>query len=233
VTASRAVLVPGFTQTAASWSAVVAALRADAAVVEVPRRASFADTAAALGDAGGRGVWVGYSMGGRLALRLALDRPDLVRALVLVSASPGLADPAERAARRGADEELARAVLRDGVEAFLARWLAQPLFATVPPGAPGVAERRDLDAGFLAHCLRVLGTGTMEPLWERLPALGPPLWVVTGTGDAAYDAIGARTAAVVRGARHVRLVGGHALPLESPTRLAGVIDEAVDAAPGP
>ena len=46
-----------------------------------------------------RATYVGYSQGGRLCLQLALDRPDLVDELVLVSASPGIADDAERAAR--------------------------------------------------------------------------------------------------------------------------------------
>jgi 2-succinyl-6-hydroxy-2,4-cyclohexadiene-1-carboxylate synthase len=230
VHAPRALLVPGFTQTGASWSAVVDALDADAAVVEVPRRESFADTAAALGDAGGHGVWVGYSMGGRLALRLALDRPGLVRTLVLVSASPGIAEPDERAARRAADDDLARAAVRDGAEAFLARWLAQPMFAGVPPDAPGIAERRSLDGERLAHDLRVLGTGAMEPLWDRLAELTAPVWVVTGTADAKFDEIGARTADAIPGARHVRIAGGHALPLEAPTALAAVVDDAVRAA---
>src|ERR1044071_3487084 len=110
-------------------------------------------------------------MGGRLCLRLALDYPDLVQALVLVSMSPGIVDEEARATRVAADEELARSVERDGVDAFLERWIAQPLFATVPPDAPGLADRRSLAPAYLAHCLRVLGTGTMEPMWSRLGEL--------------------------------------------------------------
>ena len=90
----RVVLVPGFTQTASSWSgaAEVVSETCDVRALDVPAPGTFAETARAIGDAGGRALYVGYSMGGRLCLRLALDRPDLVRGLVLVSASPGIAD---------------------------------------------------------------------------------------------------------------------------------------------
>src|SRR5438067_2507605 len=82
--------------------------------------------------------------------------------------SPGIADATERAARQEADEQLAREVETVGVESFVDRWLAQPMWATVPLDAPGLSDRRTLTSEFLAHCLRVLGTGTMEPLWDRL-----------------------------------------------------------------
>ncbi len=129
-------------------------------------------------------------MGGRLCLRLALDRPDLVRGLVLVSASPGLRTDAERDARVAADEALAVDIERDGVDAFLTRWLAQPMFASIPAGRTGLAERRRLRPAYLTACLRVLGTGAMEPLWDRLAELQMPVLLVTGTRDAKFDAIG-------------------------------------------
>ena len=77
--------------------------------------------------------------------------------------------PRERAARRDADERLAQEIERDGVDAFLERWLAQPLFATLPRDRAGVDERR---AGntveSLTHQLRVLGQGVQPSNWERL-----------------------------------------------------------------
>lgn len=222
----RVVLVPGFTQTAASWDGVVPGLRAAGlvpAAIDVPERESFRATAAALTERGGPGAYVGYSMGGRLALCAALERPASTTALVLVSASPGLADPAERAARSAADEALAAEVEHDGAEVFLARWLAQPMFAGVAPGAPGVVDRRRLTPAFLAHCLRVLGPGAMEPLWDRLRELAMPVAVVTGTDDPKFDAIGDAMAAGIPGCARYRLPGGHALAQESPGALAATI----------
>ena len=170
------VLVPGFTQTAASWDPVVAHLppELEATAVDVPTGLGFVETAAAIGEQRGRAVYCGYSMGGRLCLRLALDRPDLVRGLVVLSASPGIADAAERSARREADEKLAQEVERDGVDTFLDRWLRQPLFASLPPDAAGLdARRAGNTVATLTQALRVLGQGAQEPLWDRLGDLEP------------------------------------------------------------
>jgi 2-succinyl-6-hydroxy-2,4-cyclohexadiene-1-carboxylate synthase len=226
VSRPRVVLVPGFTQTASSWSgaAAVAGETCDVRALDVPPPATFAGTARAIGDAGGRALYAGYSMGGRLCLRLALDRPDLVRALVLVSASPGIADPAERATRADADDVLADRVERDGVEAFLAHWLAQPMFATVPAGAAGLADRRRLTPAYLAACLRRLGAGVMEPMWNDLPQLTMPVMLVTGTLDEKYTAIARQMLERMHaGVVHTQLDGGHAVPLEQPTALGGLI----------
>jgi 2-succinyl-6-hydroxy-2,4-cyclohexadiene-1-carboxylate synthase len=221
---TRLVLVPGFTQTAASWDGVVGGLHPsiDVQAVDVPVCDSFALTAAAIGDEGGEAVYCGYSMGGRLCLRLALDRPDLVRALVLVSATPGIEDEAERAARVASDDELARSAERDGVDAFVDRWLAQPLFAGVPDDAPGLAARRELTPAHVAHCLRVLGTGAMRPMWSRLGELSMPVTIVTGTRDQKFTDIGARMPGV-----HRTVDCGHAIPLEAPDALAAILNECV------
>jgi 2-succinyl-6-hydroxy-2,4-cyclohexadiene-1-carboxylate synthase len=224
--APRVVLVPGFTQTTASWQGVRRVLDESCEVIalDVPERETFAATAASIGEQGRRAFYVGYSMGGRLALRLALDRPELVRALVLVSATAGIADAEGRAARVASDEALARSVEHDGVDAFLEGWLTQPLFAGVPPDAPGLRERRGLTESYLAHCLRVLGTGTMEPMWDRLGELSMPVALVTGRADAKYDKVALAMLERLRGdVVHVRLEGGHALPLEQPAVLGGFI----------
>jgi pimeloyl-ACP methyl ester carboxylesterase len=163
-------------------------------------------------------------MGGRLCLRLAIDRPDLVRALVLVSASPGIADRAERAARVETDELLADRVEREGVDAFLAHWLAQPMFATVPADAPGLADRRRLTPEYLAACLRALGAGVMEPMWDDLAKLVMPALLVTGTLDAKYTEIARRMLERMHpGVVHRQLDGGHALPLEQPDAVGRLI----------
>ncbi|HSM34034.1 MAG TPA: alpha/beta fold hydrolase, partial [Anaerolineae bacterium] len=78
----------------------------------------------------GRADIVGYSMGARLALVMALAHPGLVGRLVLESPSAGIVDAVARSARRQADERLARILERDGIEAFVAGWEAQPLFAS-------------------------------------------------------------------------------------------------------
>jgi 2-succinyl-6-hydroxy-2,4-cyclohexadiene-1-carboxylate synthase len=220
------VLVPGFTQTASSWDGVAPIIRESCEVValDVPIRETFAATADAIAARGRRAIYAGYSMGGRLCLRLALDHPHLVRGLVLVSATPGIPDPEARVARVASDEELARSIERDGVDAFLSRWLDQPLFATVPPDAPGLAERSLLPPAHLTHCLRVLGAGAMEPMWTDLVHLQMPVALVTGTRDEKYDAIALQMLERIGSdVVHVRLDGGHSLPLEQPAVLGGFV----------
>jgi 2-succinyl-6-hydroxy-2,4-cyclohexadiene-1-carboxylate synthase len=223
----RLVLVHGFTQTRRCWAPVDTDLATDHEVVAVDAPghgdratvvAGIDDGAALLGEAAGRAVYVGYSMGGRYCLRLALDRPDLVAGLVLIGASPGLADAGARADRRRADEALADHVEAVGVAAFLDEWLAQPLFAGLPAERRCLTERRTNTAAGLASSLRRAGTGAQTPLWDRLGELTAPTLLVTGAGDAKFTAIAGQMAAGVGpAATHVVLPGtGHTAHLEDP-----------------
>ena len=233
--AGRVVLVHGFTQTLASWGPVGERLarRREVVRADLPGhggaggvRVGFAEAAGLLGATGGPAAYVGYSLGGRLCLRLALDRPDLVRALVLVGAAPGIADAAARAERRAADEALAEQVERDGVAAFLDRWLAGPLFTTLPAAAAGRAERLANSAAGLAYALRELGPGTQEPLWDRLAGLRPPTLLVAGALDHRFGALAEQMAAAIGPAARVALVpgAGHAAHLERPAEVAGLVE---------
>ena len=99
----------------------------------------------------------GYSMGGRVALHVALAHPQTVRRLVVLGATRGISDPIERRTRRERDHALAQRVGRIGVEAFLTEWLAQPLFAGLPTD-PLERASRSRDADGLARSLRDAGT---------------------------------------------------------------------------
>lgn len=226
---NRLVLVHGFTQTMRSWDPPAARLAGDFEIVRVDLpghggsagvRLGFAETASAIGDAGGRGTYLGYSLGGRLCLRLAVDRPDLVEALVLVGASPGLADPADRDARRRADDALAVDIEGMGTDAFLGRWLAQPLFASFTPDAADLEARLANPATAMAAALRSLGTGVQEPLWTRLRELSMPVLAVAGADDGRYAGLAGEMAhAIGDNAEAVTLAGaGHAAHLEQPER---------------
>ena len=223
----RLVLVHGFTQTLDSWDGMTSTLAETFQVVRVDLPGhggsanvdlDFAETAAAIGDAGGTGTYVGYSMGGRLCLRLALDRPDLVNTLVLVGASPGIADEGERAARRASDEALAAEIERVGTAAFLEQWLARPMFSTFTPAPADMEARLANTSRGLATALRRLGPGGQEPLWDRLGELEMPVLVVAGQDDAKFTHIAEEMAdAIGVNAQVVALAGaGHAAHLERP-----------------
>ena len=231
----RVVLVHGFTQTLAAWGVVGERLarRGEVVRVDLPGhggsggvRVGFGEAAGLVGEAGGAGTYVGYSLGGRLCLRLALDRPDLVAGLVLVGASPGIADPVARAERWAADEVLAGQVEREGVAVFLDRWLAGPLFAGLPEAAAGRAERLANSPEGLAYALRRLGTGVQEPLWDRLAGLRPPALLVAGERDAKFSAIAGQMAAAIGPSARVAVVpgAGHAVQLERPAELAALVE---------
>ena len=165
----------------------------------------------------------GYSMGGRVALHVALRHPEIVSRLVVLSATAGIEDDAARAARRARDETLAGRIERIGVGAFLEEWLAQPLFATLPRDA---AERaaRSADAAGLADALRRSGTGTQAWLLEDLARLEVPTLVLAGARDPKFVEAGTRLADAMANARLVVLEGlGHAAHLEDPVAVASAV----------
>jgi 2-succinyl-6-hydroxy-2,4-cyclohexadiene-1-carboxylate synthase len=219
----RVLLVHGFTQTATSWTPVTDHLMRPANVPTLPTGNDFVAVARAL-DAG-PATYVGYSQGGRLCLQLALDRPEVVHRLVLVSASPGIADPDERAARRAADERLAQEIERDGVDAFLERWLAQPLFASLPRERSGIDERRaNNTVGWLTYQLRVLGQGVQPSNWDRLGELRMPVLLIVGELDTKYVDIARRMADRIADVRvEVIPSAGHACHLEQPELVAHLL----------
>jgi 2-succinyl-6-hydroxy-2,4-cyclohexadiene-1-carboxylate synthase len=227
-------LVHGFTQTRRSWEPVERCLPSDWDVqaVEVPDGLDFVTTAETLGLRGGEGTWGGYSLGARLCLRLALDRPNLVDRLGLVSASAGIASAGGRAARVAADERLAQSLDRDGLATFLDRWLDQRLFETLPRHAAMLDDRRRGNTvQRVAHQLRVLGQGAQEPLWDRLGELDMPVLLVTGQWDRAYTETAEQMAAAIgANARHVTVAkSGHAVHLERPEDVAELLVDFVGA----
>jgi 2-succinyl-6-hydroxy-2,4-cyclohexadiene-1-carboxylate synthase len=184
-------------------------------------------------DAGPRGpvTLLGYSMGGRVALHVALAHPDLVQRLVLVGATPGIEDDAERAARRTADEALADRIEAIGVPAFLDEWLALPLFAGLAPEQAHRPERMANTAAGLASSLRLTGTGTQEPLWDRLGELTMPTLLVTGALDPKFTNIARRMLPRLGGpAEHVVVPdAGHTAHLEQPDRFSAELHAWLDA----
>jgi 2-succinyl-6-hydroxy-2,4-cyclohexadiene-1-carboxylate synthase len=111
-----------------------------------------------------RPVVAGYSMGGRLALYLALRYPERCAGLFLESASPGLESGEERSVRRTADEEKAKRLESGDFETFLRDWYRQPLFASLAKDEVllrrTIAARRHNDPVELARSLRGMGKGS-------------------------------------------------------------------------
>lgn len=225
------VLLHGFAGTRRAWDPVVERLDPERYTPLAPDLRGHGDArdvrpvtfdacvADVLAAAPERFVLCGYSMGGRIAQHVALAAPERIERLVLVATTAGLADEAERAARRADDERLAAFADGASIEQFADRWAAQPLFAGTPPAAARI-WREDLlrnDPRALAAVLRAMGTGAMAPLWERLPALTMPATVLAGADDPKFVALGERLAAALSDAELVIVPrAGHGLPRETP-----------------
>jgi 2-succinyl-6-hydroxy-2,4-cyclohexadiene-1-carboxylate synthase len=232
--APTVLLLHGFTNTGASWDPVVAALPQRYRAIAPDLRGHGSSSAArpvtleaVIGDidalAPERFTLAGYSQGGRIALHATLALAPRVERLVLVGASPGIADPAERAARRAADEALADEIEGETIEEFANRWAATPVLAGQPRAVTDAARAdrlRSTPAG-LAAALRGLGTGALPSLWERLPELRILVTLIVGARDEKFRALGEEMARAIPRSELVVVPGaGHAVHLEAPGRVA-------------
>jgi 2-succinyl-6-hydroxy-2,4-cyclohexadiene-1-carboxylate synthase len=240
------VLLHGFTQTGASWGPLLPYLsHLEVVLPDLPGHGAAGGVGAALWETAdllselvsAPAMWVGYSLGGRTALHVALSHPEVVERLVLVSATAGIEDDGEREARRLWDEGLAARLETEGTEEFLRWWLSQPLFASLPPERAGRAERAANSAAGLASSLRRSGTGSQSPLWARLGELGArqlPVLCLSGALDTRYVAIAARMAEAI-GPTAAPLVvegAGHACHLERPEQVGPALARFSEGEPG-
>jgi 2-succinyl-6-hydroxy-2,4-cyclohexadiene-1-carboxylate synthase len=231
------VLLHGFTQTGASWAGVATALaeRYRPLAPDLRGHGSASDAVpvaldAVLGDisalAAPSFTLVGYSMGGRIAVHAALAMPERIDRLVLIGASPGIADARERAARCDADERLAQEIGRGSIEQFACRWARTPVLAGQPPAvaAAAHADRLRSTPEGLARALRGLGTGALPSLWDRLGELAMPVILIVGERDAKFTDLAERMSAAIDGAQVAIVPGlGHAVHLERPAQVAAII----------
>jgi 2-succinyl-6-hydroxy-2,4-cyclohexadiene-1-carboxylate synthase len=180
---------------------------------------------------------VGYSMGARIALRLAAAHPAAVDRLILESPSAGIADPALRATRREADEALADRIERDGIAGFVTAWERHPVFASHVAADPGLLARQRAirlasDPAGLAASLRAAGHGAMEPLHDLLAAVTAPTLVIGGTLDTVGRTRAEEVAAGIPGARLEMLDGvGHTPHLEAPAAFRRLVLDFISEVP--
>src|SRR5438105_282235 len=181
---------------------------------------------------------VGYSMGGRLALHVAVRLPERTRSLLTIGAHAGL-DESARAGRRQGDEGLADRIEQFGIEPFVNYWEAQPLFAGLERRGRAFSEQlraqrlRSRPEG-LAGSLRGMGAGAMEPLWDELGGIRVPCTFVAGEEDTAFVAAAHRLSAAVAGARaEIVPRSGHAVQMQRPAVFARILADHLRRADGP
>jgi 2-succinyl-6-hydroxy-2,4-cyclohexadiene-1-carboxylate synthase len=173
-------------------------------------------------------VLVGYSLGGRLALRAVLRDPSRYAGLVTVSTTAGIDDAPARTARAEADERLAAWIEASPMEDVVGVWERQPLFADqsealVDQQRPG---RMSHDPASLALLLRTAGQGVLEPVWHDLLRLQLPVLATAGARDESYVPAARRIAETApRGRAAIVAEAGHAAQLQQPEEVGRLIAE--------
>jgi 2-succinyl-6-hydroxy-2,4-cyclohexadiene-1-carboxylate synthase len=234
------VLLHGFTGSVASWSPAIHDLARLRRVVAVdiighgmssapadPSHYAFeqalhdlAEVAAQLGVT--RAAWLGYSMGGRLALGMAVNHPEKVSSLILESATAGIQHENERHERAEADQELARRIEEVGIETFVDEWERLPIWESQRALPVEVLQlQRDIRlrnrAVGLANSLRGMGQGAQLSYWDRLDELDVPVLLLAGALDRKFVGIAGQMGVRIAGAElSVIRDAGHAIHLERP-----------------
>jgi len=231
----RVVLIHGFGQNSLCWGpfAEHLAKHFEVILVDAPGHgesghddADHWEAGRLLSEVGGAATYIGYSMGGRIALHAALQSPDLVHGLVLIGAHPGIAAESDRADRRRADEARAADLDEHGLASFVDQWLANPMFAELGDHNNFRDERlANRTEGLMASILNV-GTGSQEPLWDQLQRLRMPTYLIAGESDDKFVKIGLQTLDAIGPSATLSVEAGcgHAPHLEKPERVAAAIE---------
>lgn len=134
---------------------------------------------------------LGYSMGGRLALSIAVNHPNRVKKLILESSSPGLKTEEEQVNRRMSDAELALRIIENGIKEFVDYWENTPLFSS-QKSLPN-EEKERIRAGRLSNhplglvnSLKGMGTGSQPSWWKSLSHVNLPVLLICGKLDKKY-----------------------------------------------
>lgn len=136
--------------------------------------------------ANGPRLLAGYSLGGRLALHILKNQPQLWQGALLLSTHPGLASPAQRSARRTHDAAWSQRCLTLPWPDLLAAWNAQPVLhsSAPPPPPPPETWRPEIASAFLDWSL-----GAQADLIPDWPCLAPPIALLSGAADAKFTAL--------------------------------------------
>jgi 2-succinyl-6-hydroxy-2,4-cyclohexadiene-1-carboxylate synthase len=238
----RLVLIHGFTQNIGCWTPFSDGLALHGrrvVTVDLPGhggssevRSDLWQTGDLVADRCGPAVYLGYSLGGRVLLHLAIAHPESTRAVILIGATAGIEDPADRAKRVRADEVLAKRLDACGGDprafaGFIDDWLAGPLFAHLAKDKAHIGQRLANDPVALASSLRLCGTGMQDPLWDRLCDIAVPVLVLAGEYDERFTAIGRRVASSIGDNARFEIVegAGHTCHLEQPDKTLEIVEE--------
>lgn len=179
----------------------------------------------------GKVTLVGYSMGARIALYMALRFSGKIDGAVIISGSPGLKDEMERRIRAAKDDSRAHSLISFGLGPFLENWYLGDLwksFREHPSFEKIVASRMEHhDIHDLAKVLSDLSIGRQPPLWEDLKHCDIPLMFVVGEKDVKFKNVSRDIGYEMGQTTNHKVVEvpncGHAVHLENPLAIVRLV----------
>jgi len=231
----RLVMAHGFTQNLNCWGkfADKLAKKFELILVDLPGHGEsehddcdLAEAAELLAEVGKEATYLGYSMGGRVCLHVALEKPELVNSLILLGVDPGIEDEEKRVARLDIDTKLSERISENDLSDFLNKWLAQDMFESLADADKCMDERlKNRLEGIIGNLVN-RGVGSQEPLWSRLEEITVPVLLMAGSADIKYLNIADRMAAILTNDLNEfkTIDGGHAAHLEDKTSAKAVSD---------
>lgn len=174
---------------------------------------------------------IGYSMGGRLALALAVNYPQRIKKLILESSSPGLQLESERNIRIKNDEKLANDITQNGIEWFVDFWEQIPLFESQHSLSTEIKktirnQRMNNNSIGLVNSLIGMGTGSQPSYWDRLFSLEIPVLLICGEIDQKFCEIAKQMSKKLPNAKVEKITGvGHAIHVEHPKIFGKIVSE--------
>jgi len=186
-------------------------------------------------------IVIGYSMGARLALALAIEFPERIAGLILISGNPGIESDDQRKQRFEHDRVLAgrleKLVSPEQREVFLEKWYQQPVFATIPDHVRNseIARKLQHDHALWAKVLRTFSVAEQPNYWPRLNSIEVPIWWVAGQNDEKYSSIVRRIVDESQSSKSKAVIvkqSGHIVHREQTQGLAQIIGEVLQALEG-
>jgi 2-succinyl-6-hydroxy-2,4-cyclohexadiene-1-carboxylate synthase len=172
----------------------------------------------------------GYSMGGRLALYMAVNYSDRIKKVIIESASPGLKTKEERQNRIQIDNLRAKRILMESLDQFLDDWYELPLFDNINKESDdykSMIERRlKNNPILLAKSLLHMGTGNQPSLWDQFDKIKSQLLLIVGEKDDKFKMIAGEIADNCYNAK-MKIIpdSGHTVHLENKdTYIKEIID---------
>lgn len=178
-----------------------------------------------------RSLFVGYSMGARLCLAIALSRPEICAGLVFVSGNPGIEDESARDTRYAGDCKIADRIDAQPRRDFLHSWYTEStVFRSLSPDVrDDEIERKSMaSSNDWSDILRTYSIGRQPDFWSRLSELQVPVMAIAGMLDRKYANIILRMGTLPTISARIVPACGHIVHREQPHVFLRLLQEFIE-----